>query len=233
MELAGRTVVVAAEFGGHVHPVDLLDPAAVDRFIADVEAEHGPIDVLVNNAGIDAVDSAATADPEVIRQITRLNLEAPMVPTRHALPGMLQRRRGHLVFVSSLAGTGSYPTMSHYCSSKAGILNFAGSVRWEVRRHNVGVTILTPGPVATEMWARVADAQGSAAGVRQRFARLQMLVEVDPDDIAKRTVDAVIAGRRHVRHPARLSIAFWLDEAPRRLIELILTGVRYDPLEKS
>lgn len=224
---------LASELDGVAHPADLVDPAQVDGLVPDIENAHGPIDVFVNNAGLDAEDSAATADPQLIRRLTRLNLETPMVLTRHVLPGMLERRRGHLVYVASLAGTASFPTMSHYASTKAGLLNFAGAVRWEARRHGVGVTCLAPGPVDTDMWDRAEAVTGSAALVRRRFERLQLLPKADPSDIAARTVAAVEHGRRHVRHPRRLSANFWLNESPRRLVELLLTGVRYDPLERT
>ena len=222
---------LAAELGGTAHVADLLDPGQVDALVPDIERTHGTIDVLVNNAGVDAEDSAATADPETIRRLSRLNLEAPMVLTRHVLPGMIRRRGGHLVFVASLAGTASFPSMSHYSATKSGLLNFAGSVRWEVRRHGVGVTCLAPGPVDTDMWDRVEAVRGSGALVRRRFELLQLLPKADPDDIAARTVEAVRTGRRHVRHPRRLSANFWLNEAPRRIVELSLAGVRYDPLD--
>jgi uncharacterized protein len=227
-----RLDALAGELDGLAHPADLSDDEAVDSLVGEVEATHGPVDVFVNNAGIDAEDSAAVADPRLIRRLMRLNLETPMVLTRHVLPGMIQRRSGHLVYVASLAGTASFPIMSHYAASKAGLLNFAGSVRWEVRRHGVGVTCLTPGPVDTAMWDRVEAVEGSAAAVRRRFERLQLLPKADAAVMAERTVQAVEAGRRHVRHPKRLSANFWLNEAPRRIVEVALTGVRYDPLEK-
>ena len=234
--LAARSVdkleALAAETGGAAHPVDLLDEEQTEVFIDDVERSHGPIDVLVNNAGIETSDSAATTDVATIRDVVRLNVEAPMVLTRNVLPGMLERRAGHLVFLSSLAGTASFPTMSHYAATKAAVTNFAGSVRWETRERGVGVTIVAPGPVDTEMWDRVEELEGGAGNVRRRFERLQLLPKLAPGELAEQTVAAVCTGKRHVRHPKRLSTQFWLNEAPRRIVELALTGVRYDPTER-
>ena len=133
---AGANVVVAArpsdeldavatEVDGHAVAVDLTDAAAVEDLIPGVEADLGPVDVLVNNAGMETIDMAAVIDPAVIRATTRLNLEAPMVLTRHALPQMLERGRGHLVFLSSIAGTAGFPTMATYCATrKLGRSNF-------------------------------------------------------------------------------------------------------------
>ena len=86
---AGADVVVAArsegdlraiadEVGGHAVVVDLADPAAVEALVPGVEADLGPIDVLVNNAGVETVDMAAVIDPGDVRTATRVNLEAPM-----------------------------------------------------------------------------------------------------------------------------------------------------------
>lgn len=220
---------VAARSGGVAHQVDLLDQAQTERFVDDVEATHGPVDILINNAGIESTDAAAVADVDTIRDVVRLNVEAPMVLTRAVLPGMLDRGSGHLVFLSSLAGTASFPTMSHYAATKAAITNFAGSVRWETRKHGVGVTVVAPGPVDTDMWDRVEALSGGAGNIRRRFERLRLLPKLSPDVLAEQTVAAVRSGRRHVRHPKRLSTQFWLNEAPRRVVEMTLTGVRYDP----
>ena len=89
---AGAHVVVAArasdelcavadEVGGHAVVVDLTDVGAVEALVRVVEADYGPIDVLVNNAGMETTDMAAVIDPAVVRAATRLNLEAPMVLT--------------------------------------------------------------------------------------------------------------------------------------------------------
>lgn len=228
-----RLEELAEETGGVVHPVDLLDEAQAERFIPEVESAHGAIDVLVNNAGLDAEESCAVADVDLIRKVSRLNLEVPMVLTRQAAPGMIQRGAGHLVYLASLAGTASFPSMSHYGATKAGLLNFGGAARWELKRKGIGVTMVTPGPVDTEMWDRVEAITGSGAAVRRRFERLQLLPKADCGDLAADVVDAVRSGRRHVRCPKRLSANFWLNEAPRRIVEAALVGVRYDPTEPA
>ena len=100
---------VASSINGNAVVADLSDDRVVDTLIADIEGKHGPIDVLVNNAGLETNTPFAVEDAREIRTVARLNLETPMLLTRHVLPGMLQRGRGHLVFVSSLAGTAGFP----------------------------------------------------------------------------------------------------------------------------
>jgi len=224
---------VATEIGGEAFPVDLLDPDAVESFIGDVEERFGPIDVLVSNAGIETIDSCALVDVETLRRVNRLNLEAPMILTRLVLPQMLARGSGHLVYTSSLAGTSAYPAVGPYCGTKAGLTNYASAVRSEVEPHGVGVTIVAPGPVDTEMWDQVEKASPGGQRVVKRLRRLQLLPTISPEKLADDVVDAVADGRRHVRHPKRLSANFWLNEAPRRLTALLITGVKFDPLEPA
>ncbi len=116
-----RLAALADELGGTAHPADLVDPEVVAGLTAEVEATGAPVDVLVNNAGIDAVGAFGDADPDDIERIYRLNLVTPVLLCRQVLPGMLERGRGHLVNVSSLAGVAAYPGMATYASTKAAI----------------------------------------------------------------------------------------------------------------
>jgi len=241
---AGASVIVAARsvgdladvaerIGGTAHVADLSDPAVVDGLVAAVEAAHGPIDVLVNNAGIETVDPVATVDPDSVRAAARVNLEAPMVLTRRVLPGMLDRNRGAIVFMSSLAGTAGFPGMGPYCATKAGLNNFAASLRIELKGTPISTTLVAPGPVDTRMWDAVESASPSVQRTNNRFQKLQLIPKTTPERLARRVVAATASGRRHVRHPRRLTLNFWLGESPRRLTELLLTGVKIDPLDKA
>tara|TARA_Y100000294_G_scaffold24270_1_gene20690 strand:+ start:16213 stop:17022 length:810 start_codon:yes stop_codon:yes gene_type:complete len=223
---------VAERIGGVAHVADLSDPEVVDGLVAAVEAAYGPVDVLVNNAGIETVDPVATVDPDSVRTAARVNLEAPMVLTRRVLPGMLERNRGAVVFMSSLAGTAGFPGMGPYCATKAGLNNFAASLRIELKGTPISTTLVAPGPVDTRMWDAVESASPSLQRTNNRFQKLQLIPKTTPDRLARRVVAATSSGRRHVRHPRRLALNFWLGETPRRLTELLLTGVRIDPLDR-
>lgn len=215
---------LADELGGHSFPADLLVPDQVDGLIARVEADAGPVDVLVNNAGLESTQWLVREPADTIRDVVRLNLEAPMVLTRSVLPGMLQRGSGSVVFLSSLAGTSGFPGMSVYSGTKAGINNFVAALRLELRDSPVRATVVAPGPVDTQMWDTLEEAD-QFAHVLRRLNGLHVIPKKSPDLIARRTVAAVAAGRRHVRTPRRLSAAFWLGEAPRRVTELLLARV--------
>jgi uncharacterized protein len=215
---------LAAEIGGNAFTVDLLDPDQVDGLIPAVESAAGPIDVLVNNAGLENLQWFHEEEASRIRDVIRLNLEAPLVLTRAVLPGMLARGKGHLVFTSSLASCASFPSLSVYAGTKAGLTNSASTIRLELRDTPIHTTIVAPGPVDTVMWDNLEDAPAAAAMLK-RLRRLQLIPKVSPERIARRTVAAVAANRRHVRTPRRLASQFWLNEAPRRINELVLARV--------
>ena len=224
---------VAREINGNAVVADLSDDREVDGLIERVESMHGPVDVLVNNAGLETTVPFATEDPRAIRAVSRLNYEVPLVLTRHVLPGMLGRGRGHVVFVSSLAGTAGFPGMAVYCGTKAGIFNFFSSLRRELKHSPVELTVLSPGPVDTQMWDAVETASPETQKVVRRFQSLHLIPKAAPADIARRTVTAVGKGRPYVRDPKRLTVNFWLNMLPTHISNLAAVGIKFDPLDTS
>lgn len=230
VSLAARSgealAALASELRGAAFAVDLLDPAAVDELVPRVDRESGPIDVLVNNAGLESSQWLAKEDPQWIRQVVRVNLEAPLVLTRAVLPGMLARGCGTVVFTSSLAGSAGFPGMAVYSATKAGLNNAAAALRLELRDTPVNVTLVAPGPVDTRMWTALEE-QSDFDPMLRRLNSLHLIPKKSPELIAKRTVRAVAKDRRHVRTPRRLTATFWLAEAPQRLTELLLARVPF------
>lgn len=235
---AGSTVAVAArskadlkrvaeDIGGHDFVVDLTDDNQVDGLIGRVEAEIGPIDVLVNNAGLETHDQFATVDAAHIRDVSRVNFEAPLVLTRNVMRGMAARDRGHLVFMSSLAGSSGFPGLAVYSGTKAGLNNFVASIRLELNNTNIGTTIIAPGPVDTQMWDQLEDS-GYTDKMLKRLRMMQLIPKIAPEKLAKRAVKAIAADRRHVRHPRRLSFNYMLPEVPNRLSEVLLAGIKFE-----
>lgn len=219
---------VASDIGGHAFVVDLTVEAQVEELIARVEGEVRPIDVLVNNAGLETDDQFARTDVDTIRNVSRVNLEAPMVLTRQVIRGMHERGRGHLVFTSSLAGSAGFPSLAAYAATKAGLNNFVASLRLELNDTNIGTTLVAPGPVDTQMWDKLEDS-GYTDEMLVRLRRLFLIPKTTPDKLAKRAIAAVQSDRRHVRHPKRQSLVFMMPEGPRRLTETIFAGVKFEP----
>ena len=219
---------VAAAAGGRAFPVDLLSPAEVDALVPRVEAEAGPIDVLVNNAGVETSHWLHLDGPQPVRDAIRLNLEAPAVLTQAVLPGMLARGRGHLVYTSSLAGSAGFPGLTVYAATKAGLNNFVASLRLELRDSPVGFTLVAAGPIDTRMWDTL-EGEAEFAPMLHRLNALHLIPKKSPELLARRTVRGVERDRRHVRVPRRMAPIYWLGESGRRITELALTRVRFAP----
>lgn len=214
---------VAADTGGRAYPADLCDRSASRSLVARVE-EDGPIDVLINNAGVDTTGRLATFPPQDIDDLLELNLHVPIQLCRQVLPGMLARGRGHIVNVSSLAGTFAIPGLSVYTASKAGLSHFTAGVRAEVKGKGIGVTLVEIGPAQTEMM----DTLRSYAPARRavgRFETLRLSYDLPVERVVACTVDAITNDRRHLRLPRRAATFPMIVELPRRIGEAILTGV--------
>jgi uncharacterized protein len=143
--LSGRRTDVleplASELGARALECDLSDPAAVDR-LAD---EAASVDVLVANAALPASGRLTTFTQEEIDRALAVNLRAPIALARRLVEPMMERRSGHLVFVSSLSGKTASPGGSVYSATKFGLRGFALGLRQDLRPHGVGVSIVAPG----------------------------------------------------------------------------------------
>jgi uncharacterized protein len=132
---------LAAEVSGRALAVDLSHPAGVDRLLA----EAGPIDVLVANAGLPGSGALGSFSVEQIDRALAVNLRAPMVLARVLMEGMIERRRGHLVFMSSLSGKAASGGGSVYSATKFGLRGFALGLREDLAPYDVGVSVVLPG----------------------------------------------------------------------------------------
>ncbi len=219
---------LAAELGGTAHPADLGDPTQVRALIERVEDEAGPIDVLVNNAGIETTGSFAEATDEDVQLLYQVNLVTPTQLSRQVLPGMLKRGAGHIVNISSLAGCAVIPGIATYASSKAGLSQLTAALRAELRGLPVKTTLVELGPVPSQMLSDINEYEPSRLAFRRGY-RLQILVDIPREVVADHVVEAVAKGRRHVRLPKRAILYSLLPEAPRRLNEILMTGVPHQP----
>ena len=216
---------LAAELGGSAHPADLLDPAGLSGLIDRVESEAGPIDVVVNNAGV-AYDGTlwdSTAD-QVDRQV-RLNLTVPLELCRQAVPRMLERGGGHLVNVASLAALASVPGMTAYAATKAGLAHGTAALRDELRGLPIGVTTVMVGGVPTDMLA-TGESYPPFHDAFERLRRIQLVPDTAPEALAAAVVRGVRRGTRTVFLPRRAAPFVALTEAPRKILHAALTGVR-------
>ena len=221
----GALETLAARLGGTAHAADLSDPVQVADLIKRVEDEAGPVDVLVNNAGTGTACGFTDAPDEALREVTEVNYLAPAELCRQVIPLMLRRGGGHIVNVSSLAGTAVFPGLVTYSASKAALSHFTAGLRADLRGLPIGTTLVELGPVPTDMLAGTDDFQPTAKSF-ERFYRARLSVDVPRAKVADEIVRAVQKGKKHVRLPKRSAVSSMLAEAPRRFTELALTGVR-------
>lgn len=222
---AEKLAAVASRIKGQSLTADLTDPNDLDSLVVRSIEVLGHIDVWVNNAGIETKDAfVATARPDV-RQLARLNFEAPLLLTHDVANHMLERGGGHIVQMSSVAATIPFPGLSAYAGSKAGLTNFTESLRLELAQTPINLTVVAPGPVDTDMWDRLDTPDSYQAPALKRFRQLQFLPKIDPQKLADATVDAVVKNKRFVRVPARYGLYHMLNNAPRRMVEMAMTGV--------
>ncbi len=219
---------VAARIGGTALVADLSDTATRRGLIARAEATSGPVDLLVNNAGVDRVGAIDGMSADDLEGLIALNLLAAAELTRQVLPGMLARGRGHIVNLSSLAGVASLPGLAAYGASKAALTHLTAGVRADTRGTPIRTTVVEVGFVQTAMRDAIL-AYPPSARAHRRLVRVGALADTPMDRLVDATVDAVARERRHVRYPGRARGLAATAEAPRRLIELLLAGVRARP----
>lgn len=191
---AERLRAAAVQTGGEALAVDLAQPAQRGR-LAERLRERPP-DVLVHNAGVGLVGAAA--DPGGVDGVATLletNVRAPIELTAAALPGMLERGSGHLVFVGSIAGVLGVARESAYAASKAALMTYAAGLAAEVHDRNVRVTVVVPGVVDTPFFER------RGAPYDRRFPR-----PVPARLVAARLVEAVRDDRPQVVVPRWLRV---------------------------
>lgn len=139
-------------------PADLGDAEQRRGLLAEVERSLRPIDVLVNNAGAESIGAFTAYSEQELTELIDVNLTAPMLLTRAALPGMLQRGKGHVVFISSVAGKFGPAYNEPYAASKAGLIGLTQSLRAEYAGSPVGFSVVCPGFTRGEgMYQRMAD----------------------------------------------------------------------------
>jgi short-subunit dehydrogenase len=137
---------------------DLTDLSTTDPLIEKVEEQLGPIDVLVNNAGIESIGAFTSYTSEELTTSVNVNLTAPLLLAHRLTPGMLERGRGHVVFISSVAGKVGPAFSEPYAATKAGLIGLTQSLRAEYLNAPVGFSVICPGFIAGDgMYARMVE----------------------------------------------------------------------------
>lgn len=152
-EAVEAVAAAARRLGVEAWPValDVTDPVAVARAVAETVETLGPVDVLVNNAGIAESAPLLKTEPELWERHFRVNVTGPYLLTRAVLAGMLERRWGRVINVASLAGLYGAPYVTAYTASKHALVGFTRALALEVAGKGVTVNAICPGYVATDL----------------------------------------------------------------------------------
>jgi short-subunit dehydrogenase len=134
-----------------VQAADLTLPERATEWVASAEAALGPIDVLVNNAGVQHIEPTEDAVPSSGEELLRLNVFTPLRLTHAVLPGMLARRSGTIVDIASMAALTPMPGMYYYNAAKGGLATASEGLRGELYGTGVHVVTVYPGPVDTDL----------------------------------------------------------------------------------
>lgn len=150
---------LAGELGerAHVAPADLSDPAAPAALVKDVEGALGQVDILVNNAGLTRDMLSMRLTDEDWAKVLDVNLGAAFRLTRAGLRGMMQRRWGRVVNITSIVGVTGNAGQSNYAASKAGMIGMSKSIAQEVAARGVTVNCVAPGFIETPMTEGLKD----------------------------------------------------------------------------
>jgi NAD(P)-dependent dehydrogenase (short-subunit alcohol dehydrogenase family) len=208
---------VAAELGSGTLglPLDVTDRASFQAFLIEVEARMGPLDALVNNAGIMPVGPFVAETDATADRLIDVNLGGVIIGSKLALERFLPRGRGHLVNIASVAGKGGFPGGATYCATKHAVVGLSEAIRAEVRSTDIDVSIVMPVVVNTELGSGLNKTRG--------------IKVVEPADVANAIVEALQTGRVNVFVPRNVEMLFRLMYlVPRSVADFITKVLKAD-----
>jgi short-subunit dehydrogenase len=177
-------------------PVDVNESAEIHVMVQTVLDLYGRIDILFNNAGFGAMDWFENLTPQRhIETLVRVNLTGTMLVTRAVLPGMLERKTGHIINMASVAGLIASPLITTYSASKYGVRAFTDALRREVSPFGIKVSGIYPGPAATEFGTHL-----SKQRTRETINRIIDL-RMTSEYVARRVVQVATHPRRSLVIP--------------------------------
>jgi NADP-dependent 3-hydroxy acid dehydrogenase YdfG len=213
-ELAEET---AAELGGNcvAFELDVTDRESFSRFLDSAESELGPIDVVINNAGIMPIGPFIEETDETAKTMIDINLHGVIYGTKLALERMLPRGSGHIVNIASQAGKAGLPGGATYCATKHAVVGLSEAVRLENIDKGIEVSCVMPAVVNTELGSGLVDTRG--------------VKKLEPEEVAEAIVEAIETNRFDVWVPrSSAGIAAILSLVPRSGREAIARILKAD-----
>ncbi|MFC7320776.1 SDR family NAD(P)-dependent oxidoreductase [Halobacillus campisalis] len=188
--------VIKVKFGGEVHwyCADLSRDEEWKSILMKIRDEQGPVDAVINNAGVGRFSEVAESNWEDIENMLSVNVTSVFRTTHHVLPELLQHGKGHIVNIASQAGKMATPKSAVYSASKHAVLGFSNALRMEVKNQGVYVTSVNLGPVKTNFFTQ-ADPSGAYQKAVERFM-------LDPNKVAHKIADSLFTPCREINLPA-------------------------------
>jgi NADP-dependent 3-hydroxy acid dehydrogenase YdfG len=212
-ELAEAT---ATELGGNcvAFELDVTSRQSFERFLEGAEKELGPIDVLINNAGIMPLNMLADEPDEIAKLQVDINLHGVLFGTKLAIERMVPRNSGHIVNIASQAGKAGFPGGATYCATKHAVVGLSEATRGELRDTGVEVSVVMPAVVNTEL----------GSGLHETRVK-----KLEPEEVAEAIVEAIETNRFDVWVPKNTAaIATFMNLLPRRGREAIARALKAD-----
>ncbi|XP_006894531.1 PREDICTED: dehydrogenase/reductase SDR family member 7B [Elephantulus edwardii] len=196
-DLASPYATKVQTYKPYVVAFDLTNPGAIVGAAAEILQCYGHVDILVNNAGISYRGAITNTKLDVDKRVMETNYFGPVALTKALLPSMIERRRGHIVAISSIQGKISIPFRSAYAASKHATQAFFDCLRAEMKQHGIEVTVISPGYIRTNLSLNAITADGSRYGVMDKTtAQGQSPTEVAQDvltAVGKKKKDVILA----------------------------------------
>jgi NAD(P)-dependent dehydrogenase (short-subunit alcohol dehydrogenase family) len=188
-----------------VTSMDVVSDESVQAGIAAIQAQHGPVDVLVNNAGIECFGSIEELPIEDFRSVMETNYFGALRCIKSLVPQMRERRTGTIINVSSVAGTFCQPPATPYCASKWALEALSEGLACEMKAFGVRVALVEPGIIDTAMAQRISRNGSSAyphtARVAALFTARLTNAPVPPSIVAQKVLEIALSDTRQLRHP--------------------------------
>jgi len=196
-------------------PLDVTSRESFDMFLREVETRLGPLDILINNAGIMPIGRFVEETDATAHRMVDINLHGVIYGSKLALERFLPRGRGHLVQIASVAGKAGFPGGATYCATKHAVVGLSEAIRAEVRGTNIDISVVMPVVVNTEL--------GSGLPETRSFKPVQ------PEDVADAIVEALQTGRFEVYVPRSIAPMTRVNALmPRKWVEAIGRALKSD-----
>lgn len=215
---------VTTELGGDesnvfILPLDLADSESLSQKSKEALEAFGTIDVLVNNGGISQRSLFAETDMSTIRRLMEVNFFGSAELTRAILPSMMERKNGHIIVTSSVAGKFGTQFRSGYASSKHALQGLFDCIRQEMYEYDVAVTMVCPGPIKTDITQNSLTADGSAFGKMGNLHNSAM----DADEMVSRIWNKIKARKEEIYISSpKERLALLVKRISPRLLNIIL-----------